>query len=93
MNNLYESWSSGGCVDEHTLDQLIIFMALAKGKSRLLCPKKSSITSQHVKTAIHFAELLSGAKFIKTNIDIHDKSEINLDKPYIIECDGIGLEL
>ena len=60
--------ASGSCVDEHTQDQLIVFMALAQGgKSTLRCSTPK--LSQHADTAIHFAELLSGAKFDVTDGD------------------------
>ncbi|KXJ05738.1 putative RNA 3'-terminal phosphate cyclase, partial [Exaiptasia diaphana] len=34
VDELLRNVESGGCVDEHLQDQLIIFMALAAGKSR-----------------------------------------------------------
>jgi RNA 3'-terminal phosphate cyclase (ATP) len=94
VNCLYEMWNAGGCVDEHTLDQLIIFMALAKGKSRLLCPGSSSITSQHVETAIYFATLLSGVQFTRKSYDSDGvETKLDLKKPHIIECNGLSLIL
>jgi len=61
-------------------DQLIIFMALAKGKSSVRCGP----LTMHTKTAIHFSELMTGVKF--------DVTEIIKDKNYLIECQGIGYE-
>jgi len=55
-------------------------MALAKGKSSI----RTGPITLHTKTAIHFSELLTGAKF---NV-ISD----SFDKNFIIECEGIGLE-
>ncbi|CAG8791195.1 24325_t:CDS:2, partial [Gigaspora rosea] len=49
----------GGCVDEHLQDQLIIFMAIAEGKSQIV----TGPISLHTRTAIHFAEIMSSAKF------------------------------
>lgn len=40
-------------------DQMIIFMALADGESKLLCGP----LTLHTETAIHVAEKLTGAKF------------------------------
>ena len=40
-------------------DQMIIFMALADGESRLLCGP----LTLHTETAIHIAEKMTGAKF------------------------------
>jgi RNA 3'-terminal phosphate cyclase (ATP) len=69
----------GGCVDEYLQDQLIIFMTLAHGKSRVRC---GPITL-HSETAIHVSKLLTKATFV-----IHKESEtLN-----VIECDGIGFE-
>lgn len=65
------------------MDQLIIFMALAKGKSRVLAPKHSSITSLHLETAIHFITLLIGTEFKVTN---------NNDGTQWVECEEMGYQ-
>jgi RNA 3'-terminal phosphate cyclase (ATP) len=57
--NLYEEISSFAAVDEHLADQLIIFMGLAKGSSRVLA---SSISS-HTSTNISVVEQMLGKKF------------------------------
>ena len=46
-------------MDEYLQDQLILFMALAKGKSTALYGP----LTLHTQTSIHFAECLTGAKF------------------------------
>ncbi|CAM6031454.1 unnamed protein product, partial [Sphagnum compactum] len=46
--------SVGACVDDHVQDQLIIFMALAKGKSRIRIRQ----LTLHTKTAIHVCETM-----------------------------------
>ncbi|KAI0646786.1 RNA 3'-terminal phosphate cyclase [Trametes meyenii] len=66
----------GGCVDEHMQDQMIIFLALARGKSRIKCGP----LSLHTRTAIWVAEQLSDAKF---RVEESENSTI-------IECEGIG---
>lgn len=76
---LVESLDLGVCVDSHVQDQLIMFMALAKGKSRI----RSGPLTLHTETAIHISELLSGAKF---NV----AKDENKPNNWIIECDGIG---
>eukprot|EP01088_Endostelium_zonatum_P004123 TRINITY_DN15344_c0_g1_i1.p1 TRINITY_DN15344_c0_g1~~TRINITY_DN15344_c0_g1_i1.p1 ORF type:complete len:263 (-),score=66.19 TRINITY_DN15344_c0_g1_i1:20-808(-) len=53
------------CVDQWTQDQLIIYMALARGKSIIKCGK----LTLHTKTAIHFTEKMTGAKF---NVAAHE---------------------
>jgi len=76
---LIQNIQSGSTCDEHLQDQLIIFMALAKGKSSVLC---GPITL-HTQTAIHIAETLTAAKF--------QVKEVNKNTN-LIECEGIGLE-
>ncbi|KIJ29887.1 hypothetical protein M422DRAFT_187819 [Sphaerobolus stellatus SS14] len=78
--DLVSNLAHGGCVDEYMQDQMIIFMALAKGKSTVA----TGPLSLHTKTAIWLAEKLTSAKF---------QTE---EKPgtgrTIITCEGIGLE-
>lgn len=51
----------GACVDEHLQDQLVVFMALGGGPSRMLCTDPPSL---HTRTAMVVAELLlPGVKF------------------------------
>lgn len=71
--------NSQSCVDCHVQDQLIIFMALARGVSRIRCTLPLTM---HTKTAIHIAELLTEAKF-----SITEEGATG-----IIECVGIGYE-
>ncbi|XP_044264550.1 RNA 3'-terminal phosphate cyclase [Tribolium madens] len=56
---LAKSIEEGACVDEHTQDQIIVFMALAQGVSSV---KVGEIT-MHTKTAIFVSEELTNAKF------------------------------
>lgn len=74
---LNEDIKTGSCVDRYLQDQLIIWMALADGNSSILC---GPITL-HTNTAIHIAEIITGAKFSITKLDN------NLSK---ICCQGIG---
>ncbi|XP_065905826.1 RNA 3'-terminal phosphate cyclase-like [Dysidea avara] len=69
---------SGGCVDSYLQDQLIVFMALARGRSSL----RTGPLTLHTKTAIHIAELITGVKFTVTS---------DADNSHcLVECDGIG---
>uniref|UniRef100_A0A673ND89 RNA 3'-terminal phosphate cyclase n=1 Tax=Sinocyclocheilus rhinocerous TaxID=307959 RepID=A0A673ND89_9TELE len=71
-----------GCVDEFLQDQLIIFMALANGTSRM----RTGPITLHTQTAIHMAEQLTNAKFvIRKAEDEHGNNDT-----YIIECQGVG---
>lgn len=78
-NELTSSAQKNGCVDDHLQDQLIIFMALANGKSRI----RTGPLTLHTETAIHVAKLLTDATF--------KVIENSADGSCIIECDGIGL--
>ena len=55
---LITDWNStrGGCTDRWLQDQLPIFMALAKGKSRM----RTCALELHTETAIYIAELMTG---------------------------------
>lgn len=65
------------CVDENVQDQLIIYMALAKGNSVIL----TGPLTNHTLTAIYVAEKMSGASY---------KME-NLDENHVrVSCSGIG---
>lgn len=73
-----EDVKSGACTDRYVQDQLIILMALAKGKSCLRCGK----VTLHTETAIYVAEMLTGVKFHITKDEVEGYN--------IIECEGIG---
>ena len=73
------SLNLGACVDQYLQDQLIIYMALAKGTSRIKCGP----LTLHTKTAIYMAESMSEAKFrVEESADEKDI--------FFIECTGIG---
>eukprot|EP00043_Microstomoeca_roanoka_P025620 m.9262 g.9262 ORF g.9262 m.9262 type:complete len:378 (+) comp5685_c0_seq1:63-1196(+) len=81
---LLENIAHGGCVDEYLTDQLILYMALAKGRSRVRCGPPSL----HTKTAIFVAEQLCGVKYQVEQIKgLGMPSEL-----YEISVEGIGLE-
>lgn len=75
-----------GVVCEHTQDQLILPMALARGTSRI----RVGPLSLHTQTAIHVAERMAGAKFTVTPAAA--SSGMRGDG-FIIACDGIGFDL
>lgn len=64
------------CVDEQMQDQLIVFMALAGGISRIVCGE----ISLHTQTAIHVATQMTGAEFTIVPAGSHNT----------ITCNGIG---
>ena len=77
---LIEAVESGGCVDKYVQDQMIIFMALASGESKLVCGP----LTLHTRTAIHVAKRITGAKFqVSPSPGTHNS--------WLISCSGIGL--
>ncbi|CAF1007261.1 unnamed protein product [Rotaria sordida] len=92
------------CVDRHLQDQLIILMALAKGHSKIRCGP----LSDHTKTAIFVAELLTKVKFKVTEVSSlkteHDQSNSTTlqasatsasntsNSTFIVECEGLGYQ-
>ena len=81
--------ADGGCVDEYLQDQLILYMAVAKGTSEILTGPLTS----HTRTAIRIAEQLSGARFrLEILGDKHcsPDSEGRIPGNHVIRCNGIG---
>ena len=78
--SLLKELRTGGAVDEHLADQLVVFMALAAGRSSVL----TGPLSLHTRTAIHFATALTGAKMM-----VEDLAQ---DPPgrHVIRCEGIA---
>ncbi|MEM0212468.1 MAG: RNA 3'-terminal phosphate cyclase [Candidatus Methanomethylicia archaeon] len=73
---LLDELNYGGTVDSHAADQLIVYMALAEGKSII----KTSNLTMHTLTCIELAK-----KFLP---DV--SFEVYKGKPTIIECIGVG---
>ena len=71
------------CFDEYMQDQMIIFMALAKGQSRIL----TGPLTLHTQTAIYIANELTQANF-----DVIPIKRDNEVVKNIIQCEGIGYE-
>ncbi|TDL27211.1 RNA 3'-terminal phosphate cyclase [Rickenella mellea] len=67
----------GGCVDEHLQDQIIIFLALAKGRSNVL----SGPLTLHTRTAIWVAETITDARFETKELE---------GGQVLISCEGIA---
>jgi RNA 3'-terminal phosphate cyclase (ATP) len=68
---------------------LIIYMALAEGKSEMLCGP----VSLHTKTAIYCAEQMTDAKFTITPLeapDNDDEKKASSEGPSLITCEGMG---
>lgn len=67
------------CVDEYLQDQLIVFMTLAQGESSIRC---ASPLTLHTVTAIHWAHVLTRAKFRVSPADEAGSC--------VVTCEGIG---
>lgn len=71
---------TGACVDDYLQDQLIIWMALAKGTSEFVCGEPTL----HTRTAIEIAQTLTSACFSI----IKEKG-----RTWIIRCNGAGIKM
>mmetsp|Transcript_43157 Transcript_43157/g.70068 ORF Transcript_43157/g.70068 Transcript_43157/m.70068 type:complete len:376 (+) Transcript_43157:92-1219(+) len=78
-NMLLANLDHGECVDEHLQDQVIIYMALANGRSRI----RTGPLTLHTETSIAVAEALTQAKFQVSPVP-------GSEGAFLIECDGIG---
>lgn len=67
------------CVDEYLQDQLIIYMALAQGESRVRAGPEVTL---HTQTAIEICKQLTGAEF---------KVEKQADGAHLITCKGAAV--
>ena len=76
-NTIVEYIKTGCPVDPHLSDQLLIFMALAKGESVI----KTPIITEHAKTNIDIIR-----KFVDCEFYIEDD-----DNGYIVSCTGFTL--
>lgn len=97
-DELIASINEGGCVDEWLQDQLIVFMALAEGRSEIVT---GSLTL-HTQTAITIVEKLTGVSFQVANLaenattrDSHRQNtdygqEGRIPGKHRLCCDGIG---
>lgn len=72
-----EAKSKGASVDERMADQLIAFMAVAHGGSRIDCPR----VSDHCATAMEVASRITGATFLVESAGSCSR----------IRCEGVGI--
>lgn len=85
-NQLITNIHLGGVLDEYGQDQVIIFMALAAGRSRV----KVGPLQLHTETSIHIASTLTSAKFTVTAVEPEEFERPDTEQSYYIECEGIG---
>ncbi|XP_016982538.1 LOW QUALITY PROTEIN: RNA 3'-terminal phosphate cyclase [Drosophila rhopaloa] len=65
------------CVDAHMQDQLIIYMALAVGCSKM----RTGPLTKHTRTAIHVAEQMTGVQF---DVEVEPSGQT------LVTCEGLG---
>jgi RNA 3'-terminal phosphate cyclase (ATP) len=75
--------STGCCVDEHTADQLLLYMAHAQGQSRVKCAPEGTSSSLHIATCV---KIISDMKDVSFDIS----SAGGVDGCRIITCSGSG---
>jgi hypothetical protein len=84
VKQLHALHSAGACVDEHMMDQLILYMALAKKGAISRVRGPATRGSLHVETAIHVCEQILGVKY-RTTMD-----EEGGGGCVLVEVEGMG---
>lgn len=74
--------SGRAAIDEHTADQLILYMFLANGTSQLLVSPPSRSSSLHIESMFHVIETIIGRKVFTM--------EQQFDGCRLITCEGIS---
>ncbi|KAM0733810.1 RNA 3'-terminal phosphate cyclase [Formica fusca] len=86
-NEILKPLLTGACVDEHTQDQMIILMALAKGISKIKVGDKK--LTCHTETAMQVTEMMLGKRGLSFNLS--ESAEGGDTSSYVLECQGCGL--
>jgi len=81
VDSLVEDLDCQACVDKYMQDQLIIFMALANGCSKIKCGP----LTLHTQTAIKVTEIMTGVNF-----KVSPASGSVGNDAFFIECEGIA---
>lgn len=88
--HLCATLDDGGCVDEYLQDQLVVYMALAKGTSEII----TGSMTLHTQTAIWTAEQCCGAVFHVERLGEKEAAapdaEGRISGRHRIRCTGIG---
>lgn len=89
-NQLLANIDAGGCVDEYMQDQLIIYLALAKGTSTI----KTGPLTLHTRTCLFWAQYFCGAKIsvapAKGNSMWQNPEPSDCKETFLIRIEGIG---
>ena len=73
---------SGACFDEHTADQMLVYMALADGVSTISCCPRTAASSLHIETAMKILSDVTGVVF---SMNVNSDTECR-----VIACAGIN---
>lgn len=77
------------CVDEHTADQLLLYMAMAAGKSKIICAPRCSASSLHIETVMKIISDLCDVQFEIEDIVTHGDEGTPYSKCRLISCTGM----
>ncbi|PAA59812.1 hypothetical protein BOX15_Mlig018990g1 [Macrostomum lignano] len=89
VNQLLADVKRGVCVDVHTQDQLVIFMALAEGESAI----RVGPLTLHTRTAVHVAKMLTGVNFsVSEDTTKPGKTDCDGEGNCVLSCRGLGLK-
>lgn len=60
LDNFRGLLESGACMDEHTADQIVVYMALCPCASQVTCAPRTTSSSLHLETAVYVCNLFHG---------------------------------
>lgn len=85
-------YNSKACVDEHTADQLLLYMAFAAGKSQIVCAPRCAASSLHIETVIKLISDLCGVQFKIEDLNVIEGQDISTGlNCRLISCSGMLL--
>jgi RNA 3'-terminal phosphate cyclase len=67
--------NSKACVDEHTADQLLLYMALAAGKSQIICAPRGAASSLHIETVMKIVSDMCDVRFEIEDLRTEEEGE------------------
>jgi len=86
VSTVLRNLKKGGAIDEFLQDQIIIYCALATGKSSIRCGP----LSRHTMSVINLVRMMTGANITICKTKMEDRI-FDEEKSYIIHTQGIGL--
>lgn len=74
--------ASGACLDEHTADQLVVYLALCPAASQITCAPRTSCSSLHLETAVHICNTFYGFQRLRI-------AEYQIGGCRLLTCDAL----